>query len=840
MIEPIPDLLKMDFDGDSLVYVNDNEFYYGDQVDKKLLEDLKNKDIQVYGGYYEFYKYKKSPLIFLLCRGKLSGKIKVKIENFLPYCYISKNDGEYKTYLGEPCEKISFQSSHPSRVAFFRDLRKRKGYPLPHEADILFVRRFLCDVYDMFKSTEPIKPRVVIVDIETNHPVSEDIISYCINDMENDLVYDSKFNSNCLVMALDLYQKLQEYDWMTGWNIKFDKDILNKELLQIKDVTDYILKNIGMFTKEEIIATYSINTFYKDKIAELLESLSNYGYIVELEEKKLYIGAPFDPAIEHSISDIDLLTVSKKMYGQEIRGNWTLGNVGHRICGIDKAYIGGKHIRDLSEEELFIYNTLDTIIPEIVDNFLGGLEAHLMLAWSLHCIIEETQITAVVNDIALIRAYHKAGLVLPSRDYGKEKDDDEPKYKAAEPDAKPGVYKGIIATDLSHAYPFAVISKNISPETKDLNGDNIVKYKDREGNEKEIHFNNNNSVFIETLKDIMTERAKAKKMMESLEKGTQEWRKYKYIDFALKTQAAAFSHGIFGWTNSRMVDYEVADAITGIVRNLLDEIKKSCEAIGREWIYVHTDSCYVNSLKEEKDKLLTYLNEQISKYCEGYLVQPNLDFKNFYPIGYIHSKARNVLVPEDGDIYNSETWDITGMDFLRSETPEPIGDIEIKLISMVFEGHTREELINSLREMVQNLVSIDSTLLGTMKPLHKPITAYGKMKKDGTWGGVPFHIKALQKANVEYGFQVNLNEKFMVIPIISDETEGKRVIKRKRAFIAYSPETGLPSSYRIDFENYLRSNLWGKIDSLFNCKPKELEKEIMNDDVKMCLFSELI
>jgi DNA polymerase elongation subunit (family B) len=619
---------------------------------------------------------------------------------------------------------------------------------------------------------------------------------------------------------------------MTGWNVNFDKDIINKSLLQIKDVTDYISRNLEVFTKEEIVATYSVSVVYKDKIVNLLESLIRYGYLKELVDDKLIIGIPFDPAIEHSISFIDLLTVSKKMYGQEIRGNWTLGNVGHRLCGLNKVSTGNKHIRDLTEEELFEYNSIDTIIPEIVDNYLGGLEAHLMLAWSLQCIIEEVEITAVVNDIALIRAYHKEGLVLPSRDYSEEKDKKEPRYKAAEPDAKPGIYKGINVFDLSHAYPFAVISKNISPETKDLNGENETP--------NGIRFNNNKSVFIETLKDIMNERSKAKKMLKSLEKNTPEWKKYKYIDFALKTQAAAFSHGIFGWTHSRMVDYEVADSITAIVRNLLEEIKKACDVIGREWIYSHTDSIFVNSTKEEKDKILEYLNDRIKEYCKGYLILPNLDFKNYYPIGYIHSKARNVLVPEEGNLHDVETWDVTGADFMRSETPEPVGDIEIKLISLTFEGHTKEELMKNLREMIQNLISIDTTLLGTTKPLHKPISAYGKMKKDGTWGGIPYHIKALQKAMIEYGFQVNMGEKFMVIPIITEETEGKRIIKRKRAFMAYSPETGLPSQYRIDFENYLKSNLWGKVSGLFNCTPKELEKEILNDDVKCCIFSEMI
>jgi DNA polymerase elongation subunit (family B) len=832
MIEPLPDILNGEFDEDSLIYESDTVFYYGSKVDKNLVEDIKNKEIQVYGGYYEYYGHKKSPMIYLLCNGNLSKKVKVKIENFKPYCYIYDKDGEYKTYLGEPCEKIIFEG-HPSKVKFFREMRRRRKYPLPYEADILFVRRFLCDVYDLFKPNEPVKPTIAILDIETNHPVSEDIISYAINDMENDIIYDSKFNSNCLVMTLDIYEHLQKYDWLTGWNVEFDQNILNLSLIRISEITSYISKTPGLYNKEEIARVYSTNGYYKDKIDSLLESLLSYGYIQEDKDKKIYPAKQFDPAIEHSISIIDLLKVSKKMYGQEIRGNWTLANVGNRLCGLNKFETGNRQIRDLSEDELFEYNCLDTVIPEIVDNLLGGLEAHLMLAWSLQAMLEDMKITAVINDIALLRAYHRADLVLPSRDYAKEGDGDEPKYKAAEPDAKPGNYKGIIATDLSHAYPWAVISKNISPETKDLNGDNITP--------NGIRFNNTKSVFIETLREIMTERAKAKAIMKSLEKGSQEWRKYKYIDFALKTQAAAFSHGIFGWSNSRMVDYEVADSITSVVRNLLDQIKKSCEVIGRNWIYCHTDSVYINTTKEEKDKLLEYLNNQIKEYCKDYLIMPNLEFKNYYPMGYIHSKARNVLVPEDGDIHNSETWDVTGMDFLRSETPEPVGDIEIKLISLTFEGSTKEKMIEELKKMVCDVVTIDSTSLGTMKPLNKPINAYGKIKKDGTLGGIPFHIKALQKASEEYGFSVNLNEKFMVIPIITGETEGKRVIKRKRTFMAYSPEYGLPSRYRIDFETYLRSNLFGKIHELFGMKPKDLEKEIMKDEnVQRCLFVELI
>ena len=39
-LEPVPDIMNGDFDSDSLIYSNDNEFYYGSQVPKKLINDI--------------------------------------------------------------------------------------------------------------------------------------------------------------------------------------------------------------------------------------------------------------------------------------------------------------------------------------------------------------------------------------------------------------------------------------------------------------------------------------------------------------------------------------------------------------------------------------------------------------------------------------------------------------------------------------------------------------------------------------------------------------------------------------------------------------------------------
>ena len=91
----------------------------------------------------------------------------------------------------------------------------------------------------------------------------------------------------------------------------------------------------------------------------------------------------------------------------------------------------------------------------------------------------------------------------------------------------------------------------------------------------------------------------------------------------------------------------------------------------------------------------------------------------------------------------------------------------------------------------------------------------------------------------EYGLKIEVGNKFMVLPIYTNETEGVRKIRRKRVDIAYSIEDGLPSKYKIDFEYYLDSNLWGKIHKLFELTPSELKEKVLDSDV-MNVFSKYI
>jgi hypothetical protein len=226
-----------------------------------------------------------------------------------------------------------------------------------------------------------------------------------------------------------------------------------------------------------------------------------------------------------------------------------------------------------------------------------------------------------------------------------------------------------------------------------------------------------------------------------------------------------------------------------------------------------------------------YLNDIIKDYCQGYKILPELDFKGYYPKAYIHSPARNVLIPEDVNVDNFNTWETTGMNYMRSEVPKELSEIEINIIKSRLKDIPKEIILDSLRTDVINLAYKNPLDMGVIKPLTKPIERYGKVLKDGSHGNLPFHIKALIKSKME----TIVGDKFCVIPIKTNEMEGKKVIRRKRIYIAFDMDKGFPEDYEIDFEYYLRSNLWGKINSIFDLTPKELESIILTDDIKKVL-----
>jgi len=116
-------------------------------------------------------------------------------------------------------------------------------------------------------------------------------------------------------------------------------------------------------------------------------------------------------------------------------------------------------------------------------------------------------------------------------------------------------------------------------------------------------------------------------------------------------------------------------------------------------------------------------------------------------------------------------------------------------------------------------------------PLNKPIEKYGRRGKVGTPNedlivGIPYHIKALINARNEYGLEVQVGEKFMIVPVLTNEVEGVRKLRRVKKYMAFTEKSGLPNEFEIDFETYLKSIVYGKIHQILDMDERELEKEV--------------
>ncbi len=775
-LNPLPVNLHNDYGSESLVYENDNSFYYNYGVSQDLIDDIKNKDLFILTGYYTpnippWEKWKAAlpenkPILHLIARGKKSGKILFKVENFLPYCYVNNEHGDFKTYLGDKVEKIIFDCN-PLVIGSFREQCERKKKGQPHEADVLYIDRFLIDCGEFFKPKEVPDLNVGIFDIETNFPIDNSIISFSIND-GNTVYHNSIHTTSHNDLINDLQNRLEKFDVITGWNVSFDEKHTETE-------------------------------------------------IRKLTGNKMY-------RLHHHVAVIDSMVVTKYMWAKQIKGSWSLDNTGFRIAGEKKVKIK-ENPRDLTPSKLEEYNNRDVVLPKIIDDITGGLECFFTIAWMAHTRLENTDLVTKINDIQLLNVYHKANVVLNSKPaYSDKPKGQKAKYKAADPKARPGVYKDIMVFDLKHAYPWASRAINATAETVDENG----IYTAPNG----MKFNDNSSVFIDALEEIMNERSKAKKKMKQFKEDGNDkmYKKYKYIDFALKTQAAAFSHGEFGYWRSRMQNFKVAEAITQTAKELIFHTMGILEYLGFPWVYTHTDSAYVLCTEDKKLELIDLINSIVNDYCEekGYKLPAELEYETRYPIGYIHSPARNVKVPQGIEIDDKDNWDVTGMNFMRSETPDELGKIEEDLVIMALKYTPVEEMLAHLKERISKLDTFPDHELGLIKPLNKDISKYGGVNDDGRKVPVPYHINAYLKAHNEYGLDLKVGEKFMIIPIITNLWSGVNVIKRKKVDIAFPLDDNLPDEYQIDYELYLDANLIGKIYSLFGMTKKELFDEIVD------------
>lgn len=194
-----------EFSEDAIIYLDDNTFGYINK-EKIPYKDIVNKKIQIFSGYYKLNE-KNLPVIYLFGRSTDGKKIRLKIENFLPYCYVdSKKETKYKLITNNSyVEKLLFKAP-PVTVSKYRE---KIGRDKVYEADIPFVRRFMIDCGKFFTAEEPVYPKICYIDVEVNMPYSDDVISIAWSINGDDIKFKNLRRNESLE---ELWKDLEDID----------------------------------------------------------------------------------------------------------------------------------------------------------------------------------------------------------------------------------------------------------------------------------------------------------------------------------------------------------------------------------------------------------------------------------------------------------------------------------------------------------------------------------------------------------------------------------------------------------------------------------------------------
>ena len=301
---------------------------------------------------------------------------------------------------------------------------------------------------------------------------------------------------------------------------------------------------------------------------------------------------------------------------------------------------------------------------------------------------------------------------------------------------KPNFYEDVFVLDFKSLYPSVIMTFNIDPFTYDKKGQiespNGAKFLRERG------------ILPGLIEEIFKEREKAKKSSDSVKAA------------ALKVTMNSF-YGAMASPKSRFYNKDIGEAITSFGRKIIQTSKKVIEEEHYgEVVYGDTDSVFVyvpgrfNSFEDKKiygDKIQNRLNEYFREWCYnefGVESRLTIELEKIFSKFFIASKKRYVGYDE----FTKKT-SFTGLEAVRGDWTELARNFQVKLVNLLFNNATKEEIKEFFRDECNKLKNGDyDDLIVYKKKLSKPLEEYTKT--------TPPHVKAARELpnfsgkNVEY------------------------------------------------------------------------------------------
>jgi DNA polymerase I len=464
------------------------------------------------------------------------------------------------------------------------------------------------------------------------------------------------------------------------------------------------------------------------------------------------------------------------------------------------------------------YNSTDVTLVKEINDKLKIIEFFNQIRCKACSQMEMVYHNSVLIDGLLLYKLHNK-LVLPSK-----KENEEDTFIGAYVSLpEKGIYTDVLGLDVKGLYPAIIRTFNIGYETFNPNGEIKV--------EEGIGFNRGEGVISSLAKDLEEERNKYKRLRSNA-KTKSEYEVYDWKQYAIKIFANSL-FGYLGFPKSRLYMKEVASAITGLGRKIIKWTATVLKNKGYEIMYQDTDSAFIKSktdgllelIKEGRD-LVEEINKTYINFAKSHGTDScNLEIefeKIFKKILFVSKKSEEkgakkkyayILSWKDGKTVDGKV-EFVGFAAKRSNTPRIAREIQKKVIELIFDGRTKEEVIDYL-ETTEKLIrkrEIPDEEISFPVEIKKALSSYGKeiTRKDGKiyQGGVPPVISGARYANKYLGakFSKGMKPKWIYLKSVPPGYPETKVI---------TFEKEIPEGFIPDIDVVIKKLFKEKLEEIF-------------------------
>jgi DNA polymerase I len=271
-----------------------------------------------------------------------------------------------------------------------------------------------------------------------------------------------------------------------------------------------------------------------------------------------------------------------------------------------------------------------------------------------------------------------------------------------------GVHSDVAVIDFKSMYPNLIIKYNVSPDTiVHIPGENIDFYEDLSiGVRRDV-----DGLFPIIAKHLIEERDSIRSRMSSVDRGSPEYRILDARQKVLKILANTL-YGYMGWLGARWYSYEGASLITYLGRKVISESLEKARELGLDVIYGDTDSIFVKYDPDKVGDLLRWIDRELG-------LEAKVD-KIYSRVLFTEAKKRYAGLTVDGFI------DIVGLEYVRRDWCEFAKEAQYKIVKMVLEGFSKNNILGEFRGLVNLLRSgkVPLSKLVIWEQITRPLEEY--------------------------------------------------------------------------------------------------------------------